>query len=272
MDQIAILLPVAFTLLSLLGGCKKENSAPAAASQPTAQTQLRIAAAADLQFALAELGKSFEADHPAIHLSITYGSSGNFFSQLSNNAPYDVFLSADASYPQKLVEQGQAGSDTTFHYAIGRIVVWTPKDSSIDITKFGLTALTDPAVRKIAIANPQHAPYGRAAVAAMRSAGVYERIRDRLVLGENIAQAAQFVSTGSADVGIIALSLALAPQMEDKGAFWEIPSDTYPPLDQAGVILNWATDPTAARAFRDFLMSDSARHTLSRFGFSSPAR
>jgi molybdate transport system substrate-binding protein len=259
-------------MAALLTGCKKDATARPATSMPAAAAQVRIAAAADLQFALAEMAKAFEREHPEIHPSVTYGSSGNFYSQLSNRAPFDLFLSADASYPPKLVEQGLAKPSAVFRYATGRIVVWAPKDPRIDVRKQGLSSLTDPAVRKIAIANPEHAPYGRAAVAALRSAGIYDQVKDRLILGENIGQAAQFVSSGSADVGIIALSLALAPQMSDKGVYFEVPVESYPPIEQAGVILTGASDAPAAEAFRDYLVSDAGRATLSRFGFSTPAR
>jgi molybdate transport system substrate-binding protein len=271
-------LVIAFSLVATLVGCKKEQpstspASPAApASGPASTSQLRIAAASDLQFALADLLKSFESQHPEIHVIVTYGSSGNFFSQLSNKAPFDVFLSADATYPQKLVDQGLAQPSALFPYATGRIALWAPKESPLNIATQGLTALTDPRVKKIAIANPDHAPYGRAAVGAMKSANIYDRVKDHLVLGENISQTAQFVSTGSADIGIIALSLALAPQMSDKGTYWEIPTNSYPPIEQAGVIMNTATDPQAAQAFRDYLTSDPGRSALARFGFSPPSR
>jgi molybdate transport system substrate-binding protein len=260
--------------LVAVAGCKNEpgGSTRPAASGEAGPTQVRIAAAADLQFVLADLAKRFEQEHSDIRVSVTYGSSGNFFSQLSNKAPFDIFLSADASYPQKLVDQGLAKPAAMFPYARGRIVLWALKGGRIDVAARQVGSLTDPAVRKIAIANPEHAPYGRAAVAAMRSAGVYERVKDRLILGENISQTAQFVSSGSADVGIVALSLALAPSMADKGVYFEIPVDSYPPIEQAGVILNWAADARAAEAFRDYLISDAGRATLARFGFSDPVR
>jgi molybdate transport system substrate-binding protein len=260
-----------------VAGCKRDQSTSAptpepATSQTAAQTQIRIAAAADLKFALDDLVKTFEAQNPAIHLTTTYGSSGNFFSQLTNKAPFDVFLSADASYPQKLVDQGLASPATLFHYAVGRIVVWVPNESKLDLPSLGLRALLDRSVKKVSIANPEHAPYGRAAVAAMKSAQVYDAAKDKLVLGENISQAAQFIESGSAEIGIIAQSLAIAPQMANKGRSWEIPTGTYPPLDQAGVILNWTQDAKAAEAFGQFMLSPEARTTLSKYGFSTPAK
>ncbi len=259
-------------VLTASNGCKKEQ--PTGTTAPTSHpsiSELRVAAASDLQFALAELLKTFEQQHPDIHVSVTYGSSGNFFSQLSNKAPFDVFLSADAAYPQKLAEEGLAQSSAIFGYATGHIVLWTPTDSKLDIKTRGLDALTDPSVRKIAIANPDHAPYGRAAVAALKSAGLYDRIKDHLVLGENISQTAQIAASGSADLGVIALSLALAPQMSSKGSYFEIPTDSYPPIEQAGVIMNSAADHRACHLFCDYLISGDGRATLHRFGFSAPS-
>jgi molybdate transport system substrate-binding protein len=264
---------ICLTLIAVLGGCKKgQTGNTALTSQPSTPAQVRVAAAADLQFALADLVRSFEQNHPDIRVVVTYGSSGNFFSQLSNKAPFDLFLSADAAYPQKLVEQGLAQPSALFDYATGKIVLWAPKNSATDVKALGMSALTDPRVRKIAIANPDHAPYGRAAVSALKSANIYDRVKDRLVLGENIAQTAQFASSGSADLGIIALSLALSPRMIEKGNYFEIPSDSYPPIQQAGVILDTAADPHAARLLRDYITSDAGRAVLARFGFATPSR
>ena len=259
------------TLLFTPNGCKKAGT-PSATSQPATPVELRIAAASDLQFALADLLSSFESLHPDIHVSVTYGSSGNLYSQLANKAPFDVFLSADATYPQKLVDQKLAARSAVFPYATGHTVVWAAKDSTIDLKSRGLNALLEPRVKKIAIANPDHAPYGRAAVAALKSANLYDRVKDRLVFGENISQTAQFAASGSADVGVIALSLALAPQMQGKGTYWEIPTDSYPQIQQAGVILNSSADLRAAETFRDYLTSEAGRSTLARCGFSPPAK
>jgi molybdate transport system substrate-binding protein len=264
---------VAIVLGATLFGCKREDpSAQAPGTQPGRPVEVRIAAAADLRFAMDELAVRFHRLHPDAELKPTYGSSGNFFTQLTNKAPFDVFLSADADYPQKLVDQGLASRDTLFKYAVGHIVIWVPKDSPLDLDRLGIRAVAERSVQRIAIANPQHAPYGRAALAAMKAAGVYDVARERLVLGENIGQAAQFVESGSADVGILAMSLALAPQMKGKGRYVEIPADLYPPIEQGGVILSWATDRAAAERFRQFLLSDEARETLQRFGFAPPVR
>jgi molybdate transport system substrate-binding protein len=226
--------------------------------------------AANLKFAFDEMAASFEASHAPIKVKVTYGSSGNFFAQLSNEAPFDVFLSADVDYPRKLVEQGQALTDSEFVYARGQIVVWVPNHSKLDVEALGMRAVADPSVRKVAIANPKHAPYGRAADAAMKNLGVHEQVKDRLVFGENIAQAAQFVESGAADVGVIALSLAVAPALRDRGRYWPVPPDAYPAVEQAGVILSWAKDPEAAQALRRFIVGPDGQAILKQYGFLSP--
>jgi molybdate transport system substrate-binding protein len=231
---------------------------------------VRVAAAADLKFALDDALKAFQARQPDIDVQVTYGASGNFFAQLSNRAPFDLFLSADVDYPRKLVEQGLADRESEFLYAVGHLVVWVPGDSPLDVEKQGAQVLLDPSVRKVAIANPRHAPYGRAAEAALKSLGVYDQVQDRLVLGENVAQAAQFAETGAADAGVFALSLALATALRDKGRYWEVPLDAYPRLEQGGVILSWAEDRPAAEQLRSFLLGAEGKAVLRRYGFFLP--
>jgi molybdate transport system substrate-binding protein len=247
----------------LAAGCAGGGGSPSA-------RVVRVAAAADLKFAFDDLTTAFRAKRPDIAVSVAYGSSGNFFTQMSNDAPFDLFLSADMDYPRKLVQQGRAVKDSEFQYAVGRVVVWAPAASPLDLEKLGIRACAEPEVKKVAIANPQHAPYGRAAEAALKHAGLYDQVKDRLVLGENVAQAAQFVESGAADVGIVALSLAMAPPLRDRGRYWEVPADGYPRLDQGGVILTGAKDMAAAQALRDFLMSDEGRAVLDKFGFRRP--
>jgi molybdate transport system substrate-binding protein len=244
-------------------GCAGSGGSPSA-------RVVRVAAAADLKFAFDALTTDFRAKHPDIAVSVAYGSSGNFFTQMSSDAPFDLFLSADMDYPRKLVEQGRAVKDSEFQYAVGRVVVWAPAASPLDLEKLGIRACAESGVKKVAIANPRHAPYGRAAEAALKHAGLYDQVKDRLVLGENVAQAAQFAESGAADVGIIALSLALASPLRDRGRYWEVPADAYLRLDQGGVILTGAKDMDAAQALRDFLMSDEGQSVLNRFGFRRP--
>ena len=233
------------------------------------QSVVRVAAATDLKFALDEMVDLFRVRHPNIKVQVTYGSSGNFYAQLSNRAPFDVFLSADVDYPHRLVREGFASADDEFLYGVGRIVIWVPQSSSIDVEKLGMKSLLSPDARKIAIANPRHAPYGRAAEAAMRNMGVYEQVKDRLVLGDTVLQAGQFVESGSADIGIISRSHALAPSLRGKGRFWEVPLDAYPRRVQGGVIMSWAQDRSAAVALRDFVLGEEGRTILRRYGFET---
>ncbi|MGB7722554.1 MAG: molybdate ABC transporter substrate-binding protein [Bryobacteraceae bacterium] len=225
--------------------------------------KVSIAAAADLQFALEGISGAFRAAHPDVDVQVAYGSSGNFYAQIRNQAPFDVFLSADVEYPRKLAQEGIGARDSLFVYAVGRIVVWVPAASPLDPA----TALRAASVRHVAIANPQHAPYGRAAEAALRSLGVYNGVAGKLVLGENVAQTLEFVQSGAADVGIVALSLALAPPVRGQGRYWEVPPEAYPKIEQGGLILR---DSKAAREFRSFILGASARRILKEFGFSVP--
>lgn len=261
-------LAVAALLALVVAGCGAGTN-PAAGHTSSPRTTVRVAAAADLQFALEEVRTELSKGRPDIKLAITYGSSGTFFQQLSNGAPFDLFLSADLKYPRELAKAALANPGDVFGYAVGRLVVWAPTDSPVDPT-LGLASLTDAAAGKIAIANPEHAPYGKAAVAAMKTAGVYDAVKVKLVLGENVAQAAEFVQSGNAQVGVIALSLAVSPQMRDKGRYAEIPLESYPRIDQGGVVMSAAKDPAAARAVKDFLVSAQGRATLKRYGFFSP--
>jgi len=231
---------------------------------------VRVAAAGYTKFALDETVEAFRPQHPKIDVRVTYGSSGNFYAQLSNQAPYDMFLSADLEYARRLVREGRAAPNSEFLYGVGRLVLWVSRRSSIDVEMRGMDALQDPLVRKVAIANPAFAPYGRAAVTAMKNLGVYDKIKDRLVYGDSVMQAFQFVESSAADIGIVSHSLALAPQLRDKGRLWEIPLDAYPRQEQGGVILSWAQNRAAADALRNFMLSDDGKIILRRYGFETP--
>lgn len=228
--------------------------------------EITVAAASDLNFAFKEIVAEFEKK-TGNTVKLSLGSSGNFFAQLSNAAPFDLFFSADISYPKKLEEAGLTEPGTLYMYAVGRIVVWVPKGSPIDVGSLGIKALQHPSVKKIAIANPKHAPYGRAAVAAMEHFKVYDAVKDKFVLGENISQTAQFIQTGGADIGIIAFSLAVAPAMRETGTYWEVPVDAYPRLEQGAVVLKAAKDVIAARAFLDYIKSPEGAAVFKRYGF-----
>ena len=253
------------------GGAPSATGMPSAGGgAATGGAVVRVAAAADLRFALDELVAAWSPEHPGIAIEPTYGSSGTFFAQISEGAPFDLYFSADAAYPRELEKSGLATPGSTRLYAIGQIVVWVPASSTLDVAHRGLEVLTDPSVQKVAIANPEHAPYGRAAVAAMKAAGVYDAVEPKLVLGENVSQAAQFVESGSADIGVIALSLAIAPTMRDLGRYAVVPIDSYPRLEQGAVVLGSATDPDAAAAFLAFVLGPDGRAVLDRFGFLLP--
>jgi molybdate transport system substrate-binding protein len=253
-------------LLISLTSCIRP-AAPKAASAP-AKNVVRIAAASDLQYVFPDLMAAFAREHPEIEIISTYGSSGSFFAQLSNEAPFDLFLSADSEYPHKLVAAGKGISDTEFVYAVGRIVLWVPNASKLHLV--GFADLLDPSVHKIAMANPRFAPYGRLAEAALRKQGLWDKLQNQLVMGENIAQTAQYAETGAADVGILAHSLTQSPRMREKGRSWTIPADAHPRLEQGGVILTWARDKAAAQAFRTFLVSKEGRAVLQQSGFDLP--
>ena len=231
--------------------------------------EVTIAAASDLNFAIKDLIVEYEKQ-TGDKVKLSLGSSGNFFAQLQQGAPFDLYFSADIGYPKKLEEAGLTAPGTLYRYAIGRVVLWAPKSSSLDVAK-GLTVLRDPAIKKIAIANPKHAPYGRAAVAAMEHEQVYGDVKDRLVLGENISQAAQFIESGACDVGIIALSLAMAPAMKSAGNYWEIPADSHAPLEQGAVILKQSKNQEVARQFLEFIKSAQGQEIMTRYGFTLPS-
>jgi len=249
-------------------GARSAASLPQAAPKPCGT--VTVAAASDLTYAMNEIVANFEkATGCAVRLSM--GSSGNFLAQIENGAPFDVFFSADIAYPKELEAEGLAAPGNTYLYAVGKIVLWTRKDSRVDVSK-GFASLRDPAVQKIAIANPEHAPYGRAAEEALRKSGVYEFVKDRLVLGENISQTAEFVESGNADVGIVALSLVLSPTMKDKGRAWEIPESLYAPLQQGAVAVGASANPQGARQFLDYIKLPATAALLERYGFVLPGK
>ena len=233
--------------------------------------QITVAAAADLNAALTEIAARYEkSGGGAVRLS--FGSSGNLFNQILNGAPFDVFFSADLDYPSKLIEAGLAEKSSFYHYAVGQLVLWVPASSPLDVEHRRMDCLLDPSVKRISLANPEHAPYGRAAVAALHHFGLYEKVSDRFVLGENVSQAAQFVESGNAQIGFIALSHALAPGMKEKGRYWIIPQDSYPALQQAVVVLSHSSKKSDAAAFVDYLKKAESGEVLRRYGFSVPEK
>lgn len=230
--------------------------------------EITVAAASDLQAAMPEIAARFQKETGKT-VKLIYGSSGNFFQQLQNGAPFDVFFSANLDYARKLEAAGLTEPGSFYQYATGKIVIWVANDSKVDISS-GLQSLLNPSIKKIAIANPQHAPYGQAAVAAMKKENVYDKVAGKFVLGENIAQTASFVVSGSADAGIVALSLALSPNMKDKGRYTEIPDAEYPPIEQACVILKSSLQKDVAKSFVNFIGTSAVADLFRAYGFAVP--
>jgi len=255
---------IAVALVATLAACK------APPEQTVKRGRLRIAAASNLNAALAEIVARFSAAR-SVDVDITYGSSGSLYQQMTTHAPFDIFFSGDLEYPQRLANGGQTLADGVFEYGVGRLVVWVDGSSPLDVAHDGMRVLTDVSVHRVAIANPESAPYGRAAIAALKAEGLEGRVRPKLLNGDSVAQAMQFVQTGAADAGIVALSLALTPSGKS-GRWFEVPQADYPPLRQGGTILRWASDPGIARSLRDFVVGADGRAMLQQFGFSPPGK
>ena len=233
------------------------------------QGELVVAAAADLSSALKEISDEFQKK-TGISVKLSFGSSGALTQQIQNGAPFDVFFSADMDYPRQLIAAGAADEATLYQYAVGKLALWVPADSPLDVEHQGLKILLDPAVQKIAIANPQHAPYGRAAVAALKHAGLYDKVADRLVLGENVSQAAQFAESGNAQAGFVALAHAIAPSMQGKGKYYVVPTDSYPALVQGVVVLSHTQHKKEAESFLQNVKSKQTADIFKKYGFTAP--
>ncbi|MBI2751540.1 MAG: molybdate ABC transporter substrate-binding protein [Burkholderiales bacterium] len=228
--------------------------------------KITVAAAADLKFAMDEIVTTFKANSPGDEVDVVYGSSGKFHTQIQQGAPYDLYFSADIGFPRELAKAGLAASEVR-PYALGRIVLWS---TSLDAGKMTLESLTDPKIVRIAIANPKHAPYGKRAEEALRASGVWDKIEHKLVYGENIAHTAQFVQTGNAQVGIIALALAVNPELASKGGYWLVPDKLHEPLEQGFIITQRAAGSALAKRFADFMGGKVARAVMTRYGFVLP--
>jgi len=231
--------------------------------------KLAVAAAASLRGAAEELRRAFEAEQPGVEVALTFGASGAFFAQIQSGAPLDLFLSADREYPRKLVAARLAAAADERVYAFGRLAAWLPPGSTLALEGRGLAALTDPAVKRIAIANPAVAPFGRAAESALRAAGVLEAVRGKLVLGTSAAQAAQFATTGAADVALLPLSLTSGPELS-AGRVIAVPEELHPRIEQSAIVLSAAKEPGLARAFLAFLASPPGRAILAKYGYGLP--
>jgi len=231
--------------------------------------ELLIAAAADLNPALHDIAQQYEKKS-GIRIKLSFGASGGLTQQIENGAPFDLFFSADMDYPKHLIADGQADAASLHQYSLGRLVLWVPANSPLDLERQGMAVLVDGSVKKIAIANPEHAPYGRAAVAALKHAGLYDRLSDRFVMGENVSQAAQFAESGNAQAGFVALAHALSPAVKSLGKFWVVPADYYPPLEQGVVILSRSQHKKEAADFLRYLKTKDASDVLRKYGFTLP--
>lgn len=246
-----ILLPLLLACLAL----------PGHAAEP-----LLVAAASDLTYTMDELAAAFRQREPGAVVKVSLGASGNFFAQIKNGAPFDVYMSADLDYPARLVAEGAASAPIT--YAVGQLVLWTT-DPAIDM-KQGMRVLNDPRLRKVAIANPDVAPYGRAARAALQAHGYWDAVKDKLVIGENIAQTAQFVQTGNAQLGLVSYATVLAPRQKGIGTYYLVPDTGSAPIEQGAVITTRGKANPLAPKFMQFLRSPAARAIFLRHGFTLP--
>jgi molybdate transport system substrate-binding protein len=240
----------------------------AAAVASAQKRQIRVAAASDLQTVMPAIASAFESE-TGIQAELIFGSSGNFFAQIQNGAPFDLFFSADTEFPSKLILDGQAEPRSAMTYAVGRLVLWLPPKANCDPHTEKWNCLLKPEIAKVAIANPAHAPYGRAAIHALQSAGVYEQVRTKLVFGENISQATQFAQSGNAQAALLSYSQAQSAAMQS-GKQWEIPQSSFPPIAQSVVILKSARDRSAAQDFVQFVTEGRGRGILEERGFHLP--
>ncbi|QYF95360.1 molybdate ABC transporter substrate-binding protein [Massilia sp. PAMC28688] len=235
---------------------------------PARAEPLVVAAASDLTYSIGELADAFRKQAPGVELKTSLGSSGNFFAQIKNGAPFHVFLSADMMYPQRLAAEGAADGATLTTYAIGRLALWT-LDPRFDLRQ-GMAVFRDARLARVAIANPQVAPYGMAARAALQHHGVWDAVSGKLVLGENIAQTAQFVQTGNAQVGVVSYATVLAPRLKGVGSYYLVPQAGLAPIEQGAILTARGKGHPAAARFMQFLHSPTARAILQRHGFGLP--
>ncbi len=236
-----------------------------AAAAPSAWSQhtLRIAAAADLQPLLPPVISAFQ-EQTGVTVQASYKSSATLATEIINGAPFDLFLAADLSFPQRVIDAGKAEEAKPEPYAQGTLVLWTRNDSGVEALSLG--GLRSPEVRSIAIANAEHAPYGRAAQAALEHEQLLDALRPKLVIAENIAQAAQYADSGNAQAGFISLTSALTPRLQADGHFIRVPADDYPPILQGGVVVRDSANAAAARKFLEFLRTPAISRILAERG------
>ena len=241
----------------------------AAGAMARGQEHVSIAAAANFVYALDVLNAEFKKIAPEITVTSATGASGSLVAQIKNGAPFDLFLSADLDYPRALAAANQAEAQSLITFATGRLVLWTTRPG-LEL-KSVPDAVHDPTVKKIAIANLDTAPYGRAAQQALEKLGAWTEAQPKLVVGENITQTAQFVETGNADAGFVAFSLVLAPNLHERGRWLEVPAGLHAPLDHGAILTTRGAANPAALSYLEFLRSTAARKVLERFGYGVPA-
>ena len=229
---------------------------------------LLVAAASDLTHSVAELGAAFSREVPGAQVKFTTGASGNLFAQITHGAPFDVFLSADLVYPGRLASEGAADGSTLTTYAIGRLALWS-LDPRFDL-KQGMRIFNDARLTRVAIANPDIAPYGKAARASLQAHGFWDVVKGKLVMGENISQTAQFVQTGNAQIGIVSYATVLAPKMKGMGSHYLVPDNGNAPIEQGAIITRHGKANPLAPRFIQFMQSPAARAILLRHGFTLP--
>ncbi|WP_083944973.1 molybdate ABC transporter substrate-binding protein [Thiomicrospira microaerophila] len=230
----------------------------------TAQAQkMIIAAASDLKFALDEIHAEYLKTYPNDQVEVIYGSSGRFSQQIENGAPFDLFFSASMDYPKDLQQKGFAATEPKL-YALGRIVIWSRRH---DASQMNLNDLMERRYRRVAIASPDHAPYGVRAMEALQAAGIWDEIQPKIVIGENIAHTAQLIESGAANIGIIALALALNPQLSRHGGYSLIPEEMHQPLEQAYIVTQRAKDNPIAFRFAEFMEQPAAKQIMEKYGF-----
>jgi molybdate transport system substrate-binding protein len=256
-------------LLSLLltacvtGQNSLANAAGTPNNQSTSNDPLLVAAAADLQFAFTDLGQKFK-EQTGQEIEFSFGSTGNLTTQIENGAPFDILAAANIAFVDRLKERGLIIDDTQQLYAQGRIVLAVNREAGVQAT--GLQDLLDPTISRVAIANPEHAPYGKAAEEALQSAGLWDELQPKLVLGENVRQTLQFVQTGDAPVGIVALSIAEVPEV----TYTLLPAELHNPLNQSMAVIKATQNEAAARAFLEFVNGPEGRPIMKQYGFALP--
>ena len=256
---------VALTLalnVGLLDACAAPS--PGDAAPPT----VAVVAASDLSHVFDALRLGLSAERPEITVTVSYGASGSLTAQINEGAPFDVFFSADMAYPETLVSEGLVSEAGVRPYAMGALVVWAPRGSPAPLAADGVAALASPAVKHVAIANPQHAPYGRAAVAALKSLELFDVVEPKLVYGENVSQTTQLTQSGAAELGLISRSMTLAPATRGQGFVLTLPPDRYPPIVQGVAVLKRAASPEAAEALVTFVRSPAGQAILAEHGFT----